>query len=284
MKLSGSVRRLTADAFDHSYPAVSADGQKISYSSRRSGTRDIWVKELSTGKETVVSAPPAAAFGSVFSPDGVKVAYRSLDKQGSALQVASLADGSRERVSECTSSGGWSSDGKSLLCVGAVPARISIVDLDSRQVRGLLNHAIYTLWNPRFSPNDRWVSFNATEPGRSRIFVAPVGKSGLIRESEWIAITDGVWDDKPRWSQDGNTLFFMSERDGFRCIWAQRLDSSKHPVGHAIPIFHAHEAQRSLLNVQVGSLEMSVARDKIVFNMNERVGNVWMTNVIDDRR
>ncbi len=219
----------------------------------------------------------------MFSPDGGKVAYRSLDKQGSVLQVASLADGSRERVPECTSNGGWSSDGKRLLCVGTVPARISVVDLHSRQVRGLLNHTTWALWNPRFSPDDRWVSFNATEPGRSRIFVAPVRRPGLIPESEWIAITEGVWDDKPRWSPDGKTLYFMSERDGFRCIWAQRLDASKHPMGQTIPIFHAHEAQRSLLNVQVGALEMSVARDKIVFNMNERTGNVWMTNV-DDRR
>lgn len=107
--------------------------------------------------------------------------------------------------------------------------------------------------------------------GRSRIFVAPFRSGGLIPESEWIPITDGVWDDKPRWSPDGNT-YFMSERDRFRCIWAHRLDASKHPEGAAIPIFHAHEARRSLLNVQVGALEMAVARDNIVFNMSERTG------------
>jgi Tol biopolymer transport system component/DNA-binding winged helix-turn-helix (wHTH) protein len=277
----GSLQRLTADAFDHFYPTVSADGRKIAYSSLRSGTRAIWVKDLETGTETAVSAPSGSAFGSVFSPDGGKLAYRSLEKQISAVQIAALDSGSRERVSECLANGGWSSDGKNLLCVGGAAARISMVDLQSRQVTGLINHATWTLWNPRFSPNDQWISFNATAPGRSRIFVAPFRKTGLIPESEWTPITKGAWDDKPRWSPDGNTLYFLSERDGFRCIWAQRLDASGRPAGAAIPIYHAHEARRSLLSVQVGALDMSVARDKIVFNMNERAGNVWMTDLSD---
>jgi hypothetical protein len=74
-KPSSDPQRLTADTFEHSYSSISLDGNKIAYSSRRSGTRDIWVKDLVTGKETVVSIPPASAFGSVFSTSGDKIAY-----------------------------------------------------------------------------------------------------------------------------------------------------------------------------------------------------------------
>ena len=260
-KPCGTPQRITADAFDHSYPAVSLDGKKIAYSSSRTGTRDLWVRDLVTGRESVVSTPPSPAFGSAFSADGGRIAYRAAEGQETVEYLVSLDDGSRERVPDCRSNGGWSADGKRFLCIGNEPARISVVDLASKRRTGLLNHAAWSLWNPRFSPDDRWVSFNAVTAGRSRIFVAPF-RSGMIPESEWIAITDGVWDDKPRWSADGDTLYFMSERDGFRCIWAQRLDGSKCPVGGVIPIFHAHQAQRSLLNVQIGPLELSVARDK----------------------
>jgi Tol biopolymer transport system component/DNA-binding winged helix-turn-helix (wHTH) protein len=282
---SGSPQRLTTDAFDHSYPAVSADGTKIAYSSRRAGARNLWVRDLATGKETDVSAPQVSAliYSSAFSTDGGKVAYRAVEGQKSVIYVASLADGSRDRVSEgiVGSVAGWSSDGKRLLFAGPAPTRISMVDLASKRTTELLNHAAWRLWNPRFSPDDRWVAFNATTAGGSRIFAAPFRTGGPIPEAEWIAITKGVWDDKPRWSPDGDALYFMSERDGFRCIWLQRLDASKHPVGEAIPVFHAHEARRSLLNVAVGPLEMSVARDKIVFNMSERTGNVWMMKLSD---
>jgi eukaryotic-like serine/threonine-protein kinase len=280
-KPSSTPQRLTADAFEHSYPAVSPDGKKIAYSSRRTGTRDLWVRDLATGKENVVSTPPGLAFGSAFSADGGKIAYRAVERQEPVEYLVSLDDGSRERFPDCASNGGWSADRKRFLCIGNAPARIFVVDLASKRRTGLLNHAAWSLWNPRFSPDDRWVSFNAVTAGRSRIFVAPFRSSGPIPESEWIPITDGVWDDKPRWSADGNALYFMSERDGFRCIWAQRLDDSKRLLGGAVPIFHAHDARRSLLNVQVGSLELSVARDKIVFNMSERTGNVWMMSLGD---
>jgi hypothetical protein len=86
-----------------------------------------------------------------------------------------------------------------------------------------------------------------------------------------------------RWSPDGGILYSVSQRDGFHCIWAQRLDGGKHPVGVAIPVFHAHNARRSLFNVGIGDLGLSVARDKLILNMSERTGNLWMTS-LDVRR
>jgi len=95
---------------------------------------------------------------------------------------------------------------------------------------------------------------------------------------EWISITEGdSWEDKPRWSPDGNLLYFTSERDGFRCIWARRLDpSTKRPRGAPFAVFHSHTARLNLMNVGLGPLELAVARDKLVFNMAERTGNIWM--------
>ena len=82
----------------------------------------------------------------------------------------------------------------------------------------------------------------------------------------------------PAWrSSHTKVLYFTSERDGFRCIWSQRLEpATKRPLGAAIAIYHAHQAQRSLMNVSPLVLEIAVARDKIVFNMGERTGNIWM--------
>ena len=73
----------------------------------------------------------------------------------------------------------------------------------------------------------------------------------------------------------GNLLYFTSERCGFRCIWAQPLERrTKRPTGEAFAVFHAHSALSSLLNMELGELEISVARDKLVFNVAERRGNI----------
>jgi Tol biopolymer transport system component len=248
----------------------------VAFSLQRSGNRDIWIKDLKTGKEKQVSLPPGPSFSPNFSSDGDTLAYRMSENHTSVGYAVSLGAGGTELLCEDCSDYGWSSDKKRLTLVGTTPARVSILDVATRRRTALLEYANYHLWNARFSPDDRWVSFNATEPGRSRIFVAPVRDNGAVPEQEWISIADSGWDDKPRWSPDGNTLYFVSQRDGFRCIWAQHLNSRKRPLGPAMAVFHAHQRKRSLADIGPGDLSISVARDKIVSNMSERAGNLWL--------
>jgi len=93
-----------------------------------------------------------------------------------------------------------------------------------------------------------------------------------------IRITDGsTWDSNPTFSPDGSLLYFYSQRDGARCIWAQRLDpASKRPVGAPFAVYHLHRARRSPAYARVGQGSLSLARNKIVFVMPERLGNVWL--------
>ena len=119
---------------------------------------------------------------------------------------------------------------------------------------------------------------------RSQVFVAPYRGHVRIEANEWIPVTQG-WDadDKPRWSPNGNLLYFISDRDGFRCIWAQRLDpDTKRPVGEPFDVKHFHRARLSMLNVNLALLEISVARDRMVFCLGERTGNIWMAELTEE--
>jgi hypothetical protein len=50
---------------------------------------------------------------------------------------------------------------------------------------------------------------------------------------------------------DGNALYYASERDGYRCLWVQRLDAAtKRPVGEAQVLQHFHDARASLKDIQ----------------------------------
>jgi hypothetical protein len=44
-------------------------------------------------------------------------------------------------------------------------------------------------------------------------------------------------------------------------------------------VYHFHTARRSLLNTGVFKLGIAVARDKIVFNLGEITGNIWLAQV-----
>ncbi len=110
--------------------------------------------------------------------------------------------------------------------------------------------------------------------------VIPLRNGVAADEKEWVTITDGSGiDQAANWAPDGNLLYFLSERDGFRCIWGQKLDpTNKKPLGAPFPVYHSHDPRRSIRNVSQGLQCMSVSRNQIVFPMGELTGNIWITD------
>jgi tricorn protease-like protein len=92
---NGGIERLTDDTFAHTYPAASPDGAKVAFSLQRSGNRDIWIKDLKTGKEKQVSLPPGPSFSPNFSGDGDTLAYRMSENHTSVGYAVSLGAGGR---------------------------------------------------------------------------------------------------------------------------------------------------------------------------------------------
>jgi serine/threonine protein kinase len=287
--LANEPRRLTSSAYDVQ-SSLSADGKRLAFVSTRSGNRDIWLKDLESGKETALTFTSIHEFGPAISPDGSKVGYAVVENDRWDFFLLPIGrdgkPGLPERVCEdCPRVWDFSSDGKRLLFgyeVGVARMSIGLFDLESRQKTELIKHPQRFLARARFSPDDRWISFHAlTSRGRSRVQIVPFRDGTAPSPDQWIAITDDEsFHDKPVWSPDGNLLYFTSDRDGFRCVWAQRLDpATKQPAGPPIEIHHSHGARRSLLNAGILPLELHVAPGRLVFHLGEITGNIWMAKL-----
>ena len=88
-----------------------------------------------------------------------------------------------------------------------------------------------SLYQFRWSPDSRWIVFQAENSkqyvGHSTLYVAPFTGDDGPSETAWIPITDGsTKEELPRWSSDGNSIYALSNRDGFDCIWADSCRSS----------------------------------------------------------
>jgi Tol biopolymer transport system component len=218
----------------------------------------------------------------VVTPDGSKVAYPVTEGQVDSVYAVPAAGGLPQRLcTGCRTADGFSPDGKQMLFWVAAPgpAAVGMADLVSGQKRVILRREGYAIYRARFSRDGRWIAFHArNRPGRSALFVAPFRGSEAIREQEWIAVTDGEsYDIGPGWAPNGNWLYFISERDGFRCLWAQRLEAqTKHATGKPFPIQHFHAATRSMMRLTTNWLGLSVASDKLFFNVEDVTGNVWL--------
>jgi Tol biopolymer transport system component len=158
---------------------------------------------------------------------------------------------------------------------------IVAIDLKSRMEKEFLNVPGKNLYHAYFSWDDHWVVFKQLlEYNKAQIFIAPVRDVVAGKEAEWIAVTDGRYsDDKPQFSLDGNTLYFTSTRDGYLCIWSQKLNpATKQPLGPPVAYEHFHNSSGHLATspqLQWAS-DLTVARDKILINLPEIHTDIWM--------
>ena len=195
--------------------------------------------------------------------------------------VVAVSGGSPELIcADCGDVEQWAPGGEILFVTPRDPSGIGLVRRGSSPQHEWLQHSGYGVFNARLSSDGQWVAFNARSNSRAsaRVFVARVLDSSVARETEWMTVTEDG--DAPAWSPDAGLLYFWSNRDGSPCLWAQRLDrGTKKPSGSPMAIQHFHSRGLSWRNLYLGAPDIAVARDKIVFNLGEHSGNVWLTDL-----
>jgi len=285
-KVLGPLRRLTDDLAADIRPSVSADGKKLVFNSYRSGNWDVWFKDLTTGREAALTSTPVHEENPRISPDGVNFVYRVQEQNGRTTYLMPASGGVAQMVTdECDEIFQWAFDNHSFICVaggaGTVSEgrrRASLVNAFTGERKTILEQSGA---GARLSWDDRWITFyRNTAPGRATIYLAPVRDGPPVPNSELIAVTDGQHLDRlPEFSPDSGLIYFMSTRDGSDCLWAVRLDQgNKNPSGVPFPLQHFHSARLSP-SVHSGQRAISIARDQIIFTMEERTGNLWLAEL-----
>jgi hypothetical protein len=111
-----------------------------------------------------------------------------------------------------------------------------------------------------------------------RVWIARIDGNLPVPPPEWAAVTEGKSLERdPVWSPSGGLLYFLSERDGFRCIWARRVEAgTRKPAGEPFAVLHFHSARRSLKHNLSGVTVLSVASGRMLFSFGEMTGNIWL--------
>jgi Tol biopolymer transport system component len=277
-QVTGSLTRLTDRASQESGPAVAADGRILVYETNRGGNRDIWMHDLETGRETALTSAALSEGLPQITPDGAKVAYRLTQDGQQSVIVLNLAEGAaRTLCEECTGPYGWAPSGDSLLARPMADAlSINLYDVASGSAQTILKHPEFVLYEGRFSPDGQWIAFHGlSSPTTRQIFVAPFRGPQSVPVEDWVPLSDGSGMDRNvAWSPNGAMLYFFSDRDGFRCVWAQPLDpATKKPLGSAFNVVHFHQASRSMFDA---GFNIGVTSNSLVFALSDLAGNVWM--------
>jgi Tol biopolymer transport system component len=304
-RLQGDGQAITESGKRADVPDLSPDGKKIAFHIVRGDKEELWEKSLETNIETLlIPSDGLERFVPRWSRDGMWLAYRRTrylnpEQTRSERPIVLLdARGGVEQQLTSPESGindiayDWSKDGKWILgssnrvehgrdrsvqvfprhrlCLFPVAAAPSA----EKEMRVISEHPEQSMWQGRFSPDDRWIIFNAStmdEP-LSVIYVIPA--SG----GPWILVTDETyWADKGRWAPDGRTIYFISNRlTGFFNVWGVRFDPAKgKPEGEPFRVTRLESPGRMILPV-VGSLELGVSARRLILPVSEVNGNIWV--------
>ena len=284
-EMSGEPERLTNDIADDRRPTLSLDGHHLVYASSRSGNSDVWYRSLPGGKDRAITVSPTHEVWPVISPNGDRVTYGVSDQidgflagRISGVFGSPLDGGVPEPVcADCRRPEHWSHDGKYQLFLWGrgVSYIVGLLEVAGGKKVEVLQHPQHPLSSPRLSPDDRWIAFyEYTSPQSRRIWVAPFKGASVIPQADWIPITDGkMLDREPRWSPRGDLLYFNSTRDGFLCLWAQRIDRlTGRPSGYPFGAAHFHQARLSFQSPE----HFATGGSRIVIVLTETRGNIWM--------
>jgi len=278
-KVSGARRALTEGVSQTSIESVSADGKRVADVSDRAGRWEVWVRDLTSGREWPLTTGGKDKTDAVITPDGNSVAWREDAPSSTEVFLTAFDGSSTRRLCQDCRLWTWTPDGKMGLITRKSPRlSIGILDAAGGAERDYLAAPDLDLYPRSVSADGRWLAFTAQRTAADfTIYAAPFAPNRPPPRAEWIEVLKSPdAHPNPRWSPDGNLLYFSSERDGYNCLWAQRLDRiTKRPQGPAFAVQHFHE-RAAALTAPSFWLPIVLAPNAMLFTLEERSGQIWM--------
>jgi Tol biopolymer transport system component/DNA-binding winged helix-turn-helix (wHTH) protein len=167
---------LIASTFDEYNPDFSTDGKRLTFTSTRSGTEEIWVANADGSAATqMTSAGGANTSNSRWSPDGQTIVYNSRRSGSSDLYLLDVATGATRRLTDDLTDEyepRWSRDGHWIYFVSTRSGRREVWKMPAAggqavQVTRQGGGAAFE------SPDQRWIYY-AKETRPSSIWRVPV--------------------------------------------------------------------------------------------------------------
>jgi TolB protein len=210
--------RLTYNDSISLFPSWSSDGQHLAYTSYKGGKPDIYIRNLSDKRESVI-AQEGLNITPAWLPDRFELAATM---SFSGDQEIYLLTGTGKMIKRLTNNRGsdvsptWSPDGRRLAFVSNRTGgpQIYVLDLDNGNERRLTFEGKYNT-QPTWSPRGDKIAYSGQVNGFHQIFVIDVDGSNPVQLT-----SSGGDSESPTWSPDGSLIMFSSTREGPSRLYA----------------------------------------------------------------
>lgn len=224
----------------------------IVFSSRQSGSQDIYSLDLATGRQTKLTNSPFDDGYPRVSPDGKKIAFAT-NRDGSWQIYIMNPDGSDQRNLTKNKDGNgymdWSPDSQSLVFAstryGERNNDIYTIRADGSGLRRITNDPSEDV-HPVWSPDGKHIAFASERKGNRQIYIWHSDED-IVEQM----IISSSYDDYPAWSSDGTRIGFASSRDSGS---SSKLDIYIATLEHGTSWFVIEVALRVRVSVETSNM------------------------------
>ena len=224
------------------YPSFSPDGQQVAFdwNGETEDNRDIYVKFVGETNALRLTTDPAAEWGSAWSPDGKRIAFRRNQPGAPGVWMVSPLGGAAQKLAELQTTGqmSWSPDGK-WLAVGAYPPDakdvrgIVLVPVDGSEPRRITARRAPAFdAHPTFSPDGRRLAFaSCASQYNCDVFVQQIDSEYAPREAPRRITEQNLAISGLAWSRDGEAIIYSGSWSwdlAFR-LWRVRSGGAGQP-------------------------------------------------------
>jgi hypothetical protein len=151
------------------------------------------------------------------------------------------------------------------------------------QERMIIADPGYALYQPHQSPDGRWIVFQAVSRKHPQDSNEAPSSLYAMRASggPWFPIVRKNWADKPRWSPDGRTIYFLWGPGSFNNVWGIHFDpETGKTVGDPFRVT-ALDNPALMVPAHVDGVEISVTPKNLVLTLNQVSGSIWILDNAD---
>jgi serine/threonine-protein kinase len=231
----------TINAPPRSYAAarISPDGTRLALEIRDQGY-NIWIWDLARQALTRLTDGNSVDSSPVWTSDSTRIVFRSArDGVGNLYWQAANNTGAVERLRMSLNAQiptSISPDGTRLVFTESTPNTsddILMMTLEGKRAVEPLIHTAAREFNPKISPNGRWIAYESNESGTDQVYVRPFPN---VDGGHW-PVSTGRVGSRPLWARNGRDLFYVDDAANRLMVVPVQSDGEIFRLGTPVKVF-----------------------------------------------